>query len=243
LCAVYEAAPGHPEYLDAARRIGSFVLTLTDGKGGFTGGFEGWEPNPTKVGYKSTEHNIDLVAAFARLAKLAGDAAFQTASDQAKQFVLSMYDPALGLFHTGTGADGVTVNNDVLPLDCNTWAILALGDGFADGKNVMAAVDRAMGVGEGYDFNTDRDGVWFEGTAQVALAYKQLGDEARYAKILAFLNRSANRDGSITAADRNGVTTGFTVSGTGIPWTYDQRTHVGATAWLAFAQLGVNPFG
>ncbi|MDR1432262.1 MAG: hypothetical protein LBI99_09095, partial [Propionibacteriaceae bacterium] len=71
--------------------------------------------------------------------------------------------------------------------------------------------------------------------------YRQVGNEAKYRQILDFLNGHAQEDGSITAADRDSVTTGFTVSGTDIPWNYGKRTHVGATAWLAFAQLGVNP--
>jgi hypothetical protein len=41
---------------------------------------------------------------------------------------------------------------------------------------------------------------------------------------------------------KDGVSTGFFVSGTDIPWEYGKRRHAGATAWLAFAQLGANPF-
>ena len=35
--------------------------------GGYTGGFKGWGPNPTKQTWKSTEHNIVLYAAFMTL--------------------------------------------------------------------------------------------------------------------------------------------------------------------------------
>jgi len=274
LVRVYEKSPGRTDYLDAARRIGDFVLTLKDGKGGFAGGYEGWEPNAVRVTYKSTEHNIDLISAFGRLAGITGEQKYADAAAWAKGFVLSMYDKDRGVFYTGTTDDGVTVNKDVLPLDCNTWAILALDcvaspartgvdgaaalagadsagalagvDGAAartgvDGAAVMDFVERNMAVDGGYDFNTDRDGVWFEGTAQAALAYKQLGNTQKYNKILEFLNANQLPDGSIPAADRDGVTTGFLVSGTDIPWKYDNRPHVGATAWLAFAQLGRNP--
>jgi hypothetical protein len=244
LCEVYKNAPEHEEYLRSAQKIGDFILTLKDEKGGFTGGYEGWEGNETKVTYKSTEHNIDLIRAYRLLNELSGDAKYADASDYAKAFVLSMYDAEKHYFYTGTGSDGVTVSKEVLPLDCNTWATLALGDDFKDGKAVMEFVERSMTVGKGYGFNDDRDdgfGVWYEGTAGAALAYKQLGDEAKYADILAFMNENALPDGSITAADRD-VTTGFMVSGTDIPWKYRKRVHVGATAWLAFAQLGVNPF-
>jgi hypothetical protein len=246
ILALNEAHRSFPEgnkYLDAAKRLGDFVLTLKSDTGGFTGGYEDWEGQEFSVTYKSTEHNIDLITAFGQLGELTGDPKYTAASDHAKAFVMSMYDPDLYLFYTGTTTDGVTPNKDVLPLDCNTWAILALGDDFKDGKAVLEEVEKQFGISGGYDFNTDKDGVWFEGTAQVALAYKAIGDEAKYSEILAFLDENASEKGSITAADRDYVTTGFTVSGMGdMPWKYGKREHLGATAWLAFAELGVNPF-
>jgi len=99
-----------------------------------------------------------------------------------------------------------------------------------------------MRIVKGYDFSTDRDGGWFEGTAQAALAYKQAGSFAKYEEILEFLNDSALPDGSIPSADRKNVTAGFFVSGTDTPRTYGGRSHVGATVWLAFAQMRLHPF-
>ncbi|MDR0986186.1 MAG: hypothetical protein LBL98_00620 [Ruminococcus sp.] len=235
--------PDGNKYLDTAKRLGDFILTLKSKTGGFTAGYEDWERQEKKVTYKSTEHNIDLITAFSQLYKLTGEKKYESAASHAKKFVLSMYDPKLHLFYTGTGNDGVTKSKEVLPLDCNTWAILALGEDFTDGEAVLAAVEKNFAVGGGYDFNTDRDGVWFEGTAQVALAYKAIGNEAKYKEILAFLKKNTGKNGSITAADRDYITTGFTVSGMGdMPWKYAKREHLGATAWLAFAKLGVNPF-
>jgi hypothetical protein len=242
LCEVYENAPERTDYLDAARTIGDFILTLKSDTGGFTAGYEGWEGSEVKVGYKSTEHNIDLISAYGQLAKLTGESQYTGAAAHAKAFVLAMYDADRHCFYTGTAEDGVTISKDVLPLDCNTWAILALGKEFTDGTAVMDFVEHNMRTDNGYDFNTDTDGVWFEGTAQVALAYRQIGDAARAAEICAWLNTNELPDGSIPAADRNAVSTGFIVSGTGIPWNYENRPHVGATAWLAFVQMERNPF-
>jgi hypothetical protein len=240
----HRSFPDGDKYLETAKRLGDFVLTLESPTGGFTGGYEDWEGQEFSVTYKSTEHNIDLIAAFGQLAEFTGEDKYKTASESAKAFVMSMYDPALNLFYTGTGTDGVTINKDVLPLDCNTWAILTLGSDFTDGEAVLAEVEKQFGAYGGYDFNTDKDGVWFEGTAQVALAYKTLGNDTKYKEILAFLESNISENGSITAADRDYVTTGFNVSGMdNLPWNYAKREHLGATAWLAFAELGVNPFG
>ena len=241
LCEVSRHAPDPRKYLNAAKSIGDFILTLHSTSGGFTAGYEGWESKPDKVTYKSTEHNIDLIAAFGNLAELTGETKYADAAGHARSFVLSMYDKDTGCFHPGTTADGVSVNNDVIPLDSNTWAILALKDESPDSAKTLGFIEKNMAVDGGYDFNSDKDGVWFEGTAQVALAYRQAVNQEKYEQILAFLDRNAQSDGSITAADRNGVSTGFYVSGTDIPWKYGKRTHVGATAWLAFAQLGTNP--
>ncbi|MCL2639424.1 MAG: hypothetical protein FWD53_01120 [Phycisphaerales bacterium] len=245
-------APNYANYLNAAKGIADLIigeLKDTRGDGGFMGGYQGWdEGEPAivskKVEYKSTEHNLDLITAFAQLTTLTGNAEYQDASDHAKAFVLAMYDANEGCFYMGTTDDGEAVNKDVLPLDCNTWAILALGQDFAtaEGAKIMAFIEATMAMpGGGYDFNEDKDGVWFEGTAQVALAYLYIGDTEKYEQILEYLNQQAELDGSITAADRDGVTSGLYVEGTNIPWLYDKRIHVGATAWLAFAQLGKNP--
>ena len=251
LCEVYKNAPGREEYLRAARKIGELILTLRDDRnGGFAGGWEGFEKVENEadkdkevrlVTYKSTEHNIDLIAAYRLLAKYGDERKYTDASNYARDFVLSMYDTEINVFYTGTEADGVTINKSVLPLDSNTWALLALED-FADGEKVMDFVERNMRVSGGYDFNEDMDGIWFEGTAQVALAYKQVKNSKECREIIRFLNDNALVDGSIYAADRDGVTTGFNVGGTDRAWKYDRRAHVGATGWLAFAQLGRNPF-
>ncbi len=241
LCEVYENAGGNEAYLQAARQIADYVLTLETAHG-FAGGYEGWEGSEIEATYLSTEHNTDLITAFGKLHKLTGEEKYKDASELAKAFVLSMYDAEKGCFYTGTQGDGATVSKDVIPLDCQTWTLLALGDEFKDSARVLRYIEENMAVEEGYDFDTDKDGVWYEGTAQTALAYLYAGNDAKYHEILDAMNARCLPDGSITAADRDRVTTGFTVGMSDIPWVYDERVHIGATAWLAFAQMGRNPF-
>ena len=249
LCEVYKQNPERSEYLATAEAMGDFILTMKDEKGGFTGGYEGWDREQQRATYKSTEHNIDLIAAYQILADLVdenGDSTktqtYKNASDHARAFVMSMYDAEVGCFYTGTTADGITISKEVLPLDTNTWAILALGDDFKDGAKVMEFVESNMAVDGGYDFNEDKDGVWFEGTAQAALAYQKIGNEEKYSEIIDFLNANALPNGGIYSADRDGVSTGLLVSGTEIPWVYNKHEHLGATAWLMFANEKINPF-
>jgi hypothetical protein len=264
LCDVYENnededAEKREARLRVARKLADFLLTLRSNTGGYTAGYEGWEGKQTEATYKSTEHNIDLYCAFNRLAAIesrnedeksqASARIYTEAATHAQDFVLSMYDAQRGCFYTGTEGDGVQISRDVLPLDVNTWALLALGDEFAqtEGEKIMTFVEENMtsalkdGAPGGYSFRNGTGGIWYEGTAQAALAYKVIGNDAKYEEILAFLDGSALPDGSIYATDIDGLSTGFSVTGTNIPWEYNKRIHAGATAWLAFAQLDVNP--
>jgi hypothetical protein len=83
----FESTPLEVEYLQGAEQLGEWVIANssdTRGSGGFTAGYEGWETGAPTAGsvncpsnvlvngqcqrlYKSTEHNIDLYAAFSRL--------------------------------------------------------------------------------------------------------------------------------------------------------------------------------
>jgi hypothetical protein len=184
------------KYLSAADRLGNWVISNTSdarGNGGFTGGYDGWEngaPAGTstscasgilvngqcKRGYKATEHNIDLYAAFSRLYKIEGLSQWRQAAQQAKTFFLSMWDPVEGKFWTGTGEDGVTTTTDPIPLDIQVWSIEALGADATPYLSALQYVEAHHKTTLGYGFKQDGgnscgDDTWFEGTAQVALAY------------------------------------------------------------------------
>ncbi|HEV7783842.1 MAG TPA: hypothetical protein VGQ28_00815, partial [Thermoanaerobaculia bacterium] len=88
--------------------------------------------------------------------------------------------------------------------------------------------------------NDDRDGVWFEGTAHMAVAYVRAGNSGAAEALRQTLARAQATppygDGSgVAAASRNGLTTGF-------GFFFFQRLHIGATAWNVFAQSAFNPF-
>lgn len=246
LLSVYEALGG-AAYLDAARQMGEWVEANArdaSGAGGYTGGVEGWEADQTKLTYKATEHNIDLVPAFQRLFQATGDARWRERAEHARRFVLAMWDPGEGKFWTGTDPDGVTINRAVVPVDIQAWAVLALR---GEGRPYWRALDyaeRHIRVGQGYDFShTDRDAVWYEGTAQMAAAYALTGDTLRHAAIVRLIDAARDPGGGVYAAERDGLTTGFYLPRKDDgPWLYFRRLHVGATGWAALAKLRVNPF-
>jgi hypothetical protein len=251
---------GNSGYLEAACSLADCIHALKDAGGGFRGGWEGFDDSQQQATYVSTEHCIDIYSAFTQLAgelekappAAASPGRIQTYRDDAahaRAFAVRMYDPAQGLFYTGTRPDGVTVNRDVYPLDVNTWGLMAFHDDpDIHPERILATIESRFGTGGLYDFNDDLDGVWNEGSCQKIIVEKVLGNTARYRAQLALVNAAATAAGSIAAAGRDGLTTGIWLEGVnadgshkGNEWKYSKRIHTGATAWLALAQLGVNP--
>lgn len=254
----YYEVYGGDKYLSVVEKLGDWVQrNCRDerGPGGYTGGFEGWEPNPAKLTYKATEHNIDLYAAFNRLARITRKDIWKERADHARKFIEKMWDKENGMFWTGTTPNGVTAYKEVIPVDIQAWAILALGQ---KSKPYLKALDYAqshLSEGDGFRFSDSggisegRKGIWYEGTAQMAAAYYATGQKGKWAKLVSALHGAQFKTGGMPAADINELYTGFKIhviksDGTlgEIPWLYYHRAHVGATAWLVLAEKGINPF-
>lgn len=240
----YYETYGGSSYLSATEKMGEWIeknCRDSRGAGGYLGGFSGWEPNPNILKYKATEHNIDLYVAFQRLYLITNKLLWQERANTAKKFVLSMWDEGEGKFWTGTNLDGVTVNKNNIPLDIQAWASLALRD---EGKPYWRALSYAQqhhSVGDGFDFNQDRDRIWYEGTAQMAVAYHYTNQIDKSRTLISVILAAQDASGGIPAVNQDGLTTGFSLPN-GEPWLYFNRLHVGATAWTVLAQKGVNPF-
>jgi hypothetical protein len=242
---------GHDaRYRDAAVRIGGWVAARRDerGAGGFTGGYGGWEPAPAALRWKSTEHNTDLAAAFARLRAATADPAWSDRAADAAGFVAAMWDAKRGLFTVGTGDDGVTPNRGVA-LDAQLWPLLAIqGMGAAHAETVLATIDTTLAADGGYGYSDAGrkgagKGLWTEGTAQAALAAKLLGRLA-VARAASAAVASQHAPGlGYYATDVDALPTGFAdASSPGLMRSYFHLPHLAATAWAALAERSYNPF-
>ena len=236
------------DYITSARKGADFLLNFMSPSGGFTAGYEGWDDDQVKATYKSTEHNIALIAAFTAIAGKIEDTypdkarEYREAADHAREFVLSMYDAEENCFYTGTEEDGETINVGVIPLDANALSYLVMGDSLTQPEAMIDFVRTHMSVGVGYDFSAgDLDGIWNEGTAQMAICYLKLGNTSEYDSVMGYLKTQQYKEGGIPAADRDGVSTGFLISGTDELWEYDNTLSICATGWYALAQLQKNP--
>lgn len=236
---------GGSRYLDAAIRMGDWIENKVRderGNGGYVAGYSGTEPNQVPLQYKSTEHNLDLYPAFKRLSAITGDPRWNASAAHAYNFVMSMWNHLEGRWHVGTTKDGVTINPH-RALDCQPWALLALKDLPRSYEVALQFAERFHRVpgAWGFDFDDDQDGIWFEGTAQMATAYMLTGQEDKAAKVLSVVVGGRAPSGGMYATNVAMLTTGLD-NPDGSDWVYYHRQHVGAAAWAVIAQTRTNPF-
>jgi hypothetical protein len=128
-------------------------------------------------------------------------------------------------------------------LDAQLWPLL-LDQAPLDWRHALDFARRVHGVPGGFDFSDDRDGLWVEGTAQAALAFKRVGrlEEAR--EFLQEIARQKSPGGYLYATREPQVSTGLalTPGSTTADFYYYRRPHLGATAWAVLADLDRNPF-
>ncbi|MEV0640860.1 Tat pathway signal sequence domain protein [Streptomyces sp. NPDC050619] len=96
----------------------------------------------------------------------------------------------------------------------------------------------------------DRNGVWFEGTAHLALALRDRrgrGDEARAGRLIASVERAQDllggeqTVGGKALPERSGVVSASSPLDTGFGFGYYPYRHTGATAWYLLAAARSNP--
>jgi hypothetical protein len=231
-------------YRDGAIRIGGWVAERVDerGAGGFTGGFSGWEPSPASVTWKSTEHNTDLAAAFALLAKVTGDTAWADRAQRAARFVGAMWDEGCGCFAVGTGDDGVTPNH-MLALDAELWPLLAIPAMAPHADADLATVDSKLAIGDGYTYSDAGSALWTEGTAQAALVWALFGHPDKAAAAGRAVEGERAPRGAYFATPQLRLATGFTdAASPGMQRYYYHLPHLAAAAWAALAEKHFNPF-
>ncbi|HWU54725.1 MAG TPA: hypothetical protein VN175_04425 [Rhizomicrobium sp.] len=237
-----DRATADGKYRNGAIRIGTWIKQWRSEipPGGFTGGTFAHEPVPISEKWKSTEHNTDLTAAFTRLARATGDKGWMVEARAAQEFVRAMWRPECGCFAVGTTEDGKT-RNLYLALDAQTWPLLAIPDAAIRYKE--AAAPARLRDGDGFAYSEAKEGVWTEGTAQVALLLELSGHSDMAENLLTAVDAMRAPDGSYYAASTRELPTGFMLETDPTqPRQYFHIAHLAAASWAAIAQQRYNPF-
>jgi hypothetical protein len=233
-------------YLDAARKIMDWIHRSTaDPKNvGYLGGFFGHEPTPDRMTWKSTEHNLDVYAADSWLARIDAGGDWQHQGDSALQFLKAMWNDNEGRFYIGSAPDSNAPNIAMSGLDAQLWPLIAVPDFKTKADRVMEWTDLNHGVDGGYDFNSDRDGVWLEGTAQAALVLQLTGHPEKAEPLFKTIAAQTAAGGLVYATENEQLTTGLQVGPNSAPgdFKYYRLPHIGATGWAVLAALQINPF-
>jgi hypothetical protein len=231
-------------YRDGAVRIAEWIVPWRSkrGPGGFSGGTFAHEPVPIPQTWKSTEHNTDLAAAFTALAQATGDRKWLDHARAAQEFVHAMWTLSCNCFAAGTAEDGVT-GNPYLALDAQVWPLLAIPRAATRYGDVLVAMDKRLRDGDGYAYSEAREGLWTEGTAQVALFMELSGRKAQAEKLQQALDTMRTSDGSYYAASTKALPTGFMLQTDPTqPRQYFHIAHLAALSWTAIASRRYNPF-
>ena len=95
----------------------------------------------------------------------------------------------------------------------------------------------------GYCFDEDKDVVWLEGTAQMAVAHKISGNDFFANELIVELEKSFINSPSISDSKGIPYTSNYDTShGSNQLWDHaDLTPALSATAWYIFAKTGVNP--
>jgi hypothetical protein len=244
---LHQAEPT-PAYLAAARRLLGWVeqnARSTTAPAGYIGGVYGWDNAQRPQTWKATEHNIDIAVVAAWAARESGSGAV-TERQQARtalDFVRRMWSASEQRFYIGTQEDGATLSTDASGLDAQLWPLLAAPEGACAWASGLDWVEKHHRFGAGYGFSREPDGIWTEGSAQAAatlVARKGSAPEALWQLLAA--QRADNGLYYATPAAR--VSTGLAVGpdSKGADFFYYHWPHLGATAWIALAATGFNPF-
>lgn len=142
---------------------------------------------------------------------------------------------------------GEMLDYNVLVADVNSWGLMALGESLRYSKTVewlhhafLVTETIDSQIVSGFDFDIDKDHVWYEGTGQALLAFQMAGREEWNSAIrsdVVFAQEHApraNRKGIVAALD-DCLTTN-------LGWFYYNRLHVAPTAWYIFAAREHNPY-
>jgi len=226
----YETKTGDKQFYPLAKDIEKWLRSLQDADGGLWGGYEA---NGKRI-HKVTEGIIDALNAV------------EGYDDFHKNILLFLkkyrWDSQNQVFTTAWKPYNYAP-------DLISWGYMALGDEYRNmlpfADNFIVTKVSAFGrevKGIAFDL-VDKDAIWLEATAQMALAYKIAGMKGKAEAFIGEIEKmyepsSRNSEvGGIVYSSNPGTT-----FGPGPLWEgADYRPHLGTSCWYLMAKRGIDP--
>lgn len=231
--AKYEKVTGDTvTYRNMVQKAMDWSLQFQQADGGINGGLD---TAGNVLTWASTEHNQDAYAMLVHYG-------YTQQAAKVKNFLdTQVWQEAGGYFWAGR-------NDPNNPMDTNAWGVQALGTTGTHQYNrgltyVMDThrntktkrVKNGSITIDGFDFNGDRNDIWFEGQGQMVVSFKMDG---RTADANYFLNEIIKIQDFYGTG---GVPYSLLGTNNGY-WTMKSVESVSGTGWLIFAIDGYNPF-
>lgn len=199
-------------YNALAQRLGNFLLTLQDSDGGLFG--------RNGVTWKSTENNLGALSALHNLGKLQNTALYIDQAALIRNFLVTKCWDGVRFLQ---GENDPTIVTDTQALGAIVLgARYTNGALWAEGQTRTTQVYSGRKRVTGFDFDTDRDMVWTEGTLQESLAFLVAGDLSRSNSYKAESEKLQQSSGGFWAVSN---------PGTAGPETIQKWQAVAPTAW------------
>jgi hypothetical protein len=162
--------------------------------------------------------------------------------DTAMKVTFNPGNTGAGNFMTGTVQDGINFDTTTIVSSGEATPHLAIRTLTKNYTNSLKFADVNHAYGTAYDYNTDKDGAWMEGSAFMALAYLFNSNVTKGTNIInGMTNGNRGNLGAILAATKDQLTTGF-VDANGSNLVIYRREQVGPTALAIIADKKQNPY-
>jgi len=219
---LYFLKTADPRYNATAKTIADYILNLQDSDGGIFGS--------KSVSWKSTENNLGALSAIHNLGKVQNLKPYVEKARLIRSFLTKeCWDKTR--FLTGK-------NDPMIVTDVQALGALVLGPLYKNGvywiqkKTCTTKLCTDEIKMTGFDFDSDLDTVWTEGTLQATLAFLSVGDKKNYQFYKTEAEKTLQPSGAFLLTTNRG-TTGFS-------WTLERWQAVAPTAWYVFVSFRDN---
>lgn len=230
----YKSRTGSNKYAVLSEEIANWLISLQDSDGGL---FAGYNAANNLLNYKVTEGNFDAFNAIAGYTNFHSgilDFLEQNRWDENDKNLVAWPENPPYLY----------------ALDCHSWPYMLFNDYPISAlttaeRHLNTQTNTVNGIEiSGYCFDEDKDVVWLEGTAQMALAFE-------------LANMPEERDRYLREMEKNLISSSVHLDATGFPYASNPGTSYGdgplwesaddeiaisGGAWYLFAKLKFNPF-